>query len=126
MWEPFFFFFFLLSLGRGWRVELCRRWRLCFKLLSYWDRKPRGSSLYIFCIFFFFDLFQAGTGFLRPDEFLRQSFAIVIVAHCFLSAFDSLKRKILIGFVSFTFCLPPSQVLKQPFLIVRLEIKLLR
>lgn len=82
---------------------------------------------YTFSVFFFFfDLFQAGTGFLRPDEFLRQCFAIVIVAHCFLSAFDSLKRKILIGFVSFTFCLPPSQVLKQPFLIVRLEIKLLR
>lgn len=39
-----------------------------------------------------FNVSQAGTGFLRPDEFLRQCFAIVLLADCFLSAFTVLKN----------------------------------
>lgn len=39
-----------------------------------------------------FNVSQAGTGFLRPDEFLRECFAIVLLADCFLSAFTVLKN----------------------------------
>lgn len=42
---------------------------------------PYTFSVYFF--FFSFGLFQAGTRFLRPDELLRQCFAIVILADCF-------------------------------------------
>ena len=51
----------------------------------------REGVPYTFSVFFSFGLFQAGTRFLRPDEFLRPRFAIVILADC-LSAFDSLKK----------------------------------
>lgn len=69
-----------------------------------------------------FNVSQAGTGFLRLDEFLRQCFGIVILVDCLLRAFNSFK-KFLIGFVSFTLCLPPSQLLKINHFSVRLEIE---
>lgn len=69
----------------------------------------------------FLKLEQGSSGLM---SFLRQCFAIVILADCLLSAFDSFK-KFLIGFVSFTLWLPPSQLLKNNHFSCQLEIKLL-
>lgn len=86
------------------------------------ERAPCTFSMMLF------NVPQAGTGFVRPDEFWRRCFAIVILADCFFSFFffkciHSFK-KFLIGFVSLVLCLPPSQWLKNNLFSVRLEIEL--